>query len=88
MPSARAVGHDRDGDVPVFFAQLDDAPLPDAASFTLDRNDPRAAFNWNPTPADIGEHLLRLGAFDGRGGETIADADYRFCPWCGADFQG
>lgn len=21
-------------------------------------------------------------------GETISDADYRFCPWCGADFQG
>ncbi len=21
-------------------------------------------------------------------GETISDSDYRFCPWCGADFQG
>ncbi len=20
-------------------------------------------------------------------GETISDSDYRFCPWCGADFQ-
>ncbi len=70
---------DRDGDIPVFFGQVGAFGLPEDAEFRLDRNDPRASFFWAPGAEDAGEHLLRIGAFDGRGGETIEDVRLAVC---------
>jgi hypothetical protein len=70
---------DRDVDPLTFFAEMGEAGLPDGASFTLDRNDPQASFSWQPGPERAGEHVLRLGVFDGRGGENNHDVRLTLC---------
>ncbi len=71
---------DRDGDAPALFGQLEDRPLPAGAYFYSDRNDPQGAFAWYyPGPDDVGEYHLRLGAFDGRGGEKVATLTLSIC---------
>ncbi len=70
---------DRDGEIPVLFAQVGGLGLREGASFTLDRNDPQARFVWRPTVDDAGEHLLRVGAFDARGGETVREVMLAVC---------
>ena len=64
---------DPDADPITLFAELDDlAGLPSNAAFIPDRTQPRASFTWfDFTPDVVGEHTLRVGGFDGRGGEAV-----------------
>lgn len=71
---------DRDFDSISFFAQIGDSGLPRNATLAADRNDPQAIFRWYPVePGQVGEHLLRVGTFDGRGGENIQSFVLTIC---------
>ncbi|MDX2169627.1 MAG: YncE family protein [Deltaproteobacteria bacterium] len=70
---------DRDADPIRFFAQMGEMGLPDGVSFRLDPNDPQAFVQWYPPPDAAGEHTLRLGVFDDRGGETVRDVTLSVC---------
>jgi len=70
---------DRDGEIPVLFAQVCGLGLPEGAEFRVDRNDPQARFSWSPTVDDAGEHVLRVGAFDARGGEMVREVMLAVC---------
>jgi YVTN family beta-propeller protein len=70
---------DRDFDPLRFFAQMGEKGLPDDVSFRLDLNDPQAFLQWYPPADAAGEHTLRLGVFDDRGGEVVRDVILSVC---------
>jgi hypothetical protein len=78
----RFVAGDPDADPLARFAQLDRvAELPVNASFVEEYGGDRSlsAFFWVAGPNDVGAHLLRVGAFDGRGGEAIREVPLTVC---------
>lgn len=70
---------DRDVDPIRFFAQMGEMGLREGVSFRLDRNDPQASVQWYPPLDAVGEHTLRLGVFDDRGGEVVRDVVLSVC---------
>lgn len=74
---------DPDGDPIVFFADFDDlAGLPPNAEFRPG-NEERAEYRFSWYVYDsiwFGEHILRIGAFDGRGGEAVSEVRLTVCP--------
>ena len=74
---------DPESDALLYFADFDDlAGLPPGASFTVfdDEEDFQARFSWVfPGVAAVGEHALRIGAFDGRGGDAVRRVQVNVC---------
>ena len=72
---------DSDGDPLILFAELDDLDgLPASSEFRIDRqNTGVARFIWYTSVADVGEHTLRVGGFDGRGGEAVGTVRISVC---------
>ncbi|MEO8605270.1 MAG: beta-propeller fold lactonase family protein [bacterium] len=70
---------DPDGDPVSLFAQMDGNPtLPYDSSFSAQWLP--AYFFWSAPPADsIGQHTLMVGAFDGRGGESVRRIPLAVC---------
>ena len=83
---------DPDGDPVVFFADFDDTgELPHAARFSQALDvEPRAAiFVWDALrPGNVGLHALRIGAFDGRGGDDVLDVRIAVCRFVAEDGIG
>jgi hypothetical protein len=77
-----ATAEDGDGDLIAWFAELDElGELPPTATFEEPASGETAAvFHWTgTTPADVGTHRLRIGAFDGRGGDAARTVEINVC---------
>lgn len=86
-----ATATDADGDRIAWFAELDAlGELPANAAFEEPASaDSAAVFRWHDTtPADVGAHELRLGAFDGRGGDDVRAVRITVCRFVPADRVG
>ncbi|MFI5397568.1 MAG: hypothetical protein ACHQ9S_18685 [Candidatus Binatia bacterium] len=82
---------DPDGDPISFFAQetggLDVFP----GSTITDHHDGTATFQWPTGPQDVGDHVLRVAAFDEGGGEVFHDVTISIVPGgapCTGDCNG
>lgn len=86
-----ASASDADGDRLAWFAELDAlGELPATASFQESPSGAGAAvFRWTgTTPADVGSHELRIGAFDGRGGDDVRALRVTVCRFVPSDRIG
>lgn len=70
---------DPDGDPVALFAEVDELPaLPPNSS--IGEHPDHLWFEWRYTPPDsVGAHVLRVGAFDGRGGEIVREVPFVVC---------
>ena len=84
--------HDPDGDPISFFAQEKDGIDVPAGSTITDNYDGTATFTWPTRPEDVGDHALRVAAFDEGGGEMFQDVTISIVPRlanaCGGDCNG
>jgi len=72
--------HDADGDPISFFAQTKDGLDVPPGSTITDRHDGTATFTWPTRPADVGDQVLRVAAFDEGGGEQFQDVPIAIVP--------
>jgi hypothetical protein len=73
---------DPDGDPIAYFAELDATASvpPDADLAATDSSPPAMRFSWAyPGLSDVGEHVLRVGVFDGRGSAQVNEIGISIC---------
>ena len=84
--------HDPDGDPISFFAQEKGGIDVPAGSTITDHYDGTATFEWPTRPEDVGDHVLRVAAFDEGGGEMFQDVTISIVPRlanaCAGDCNG
>jgi hypothetical protein len=72
--------HDPDGDPISFFAQEKGGTDVFPGSTITDHYDGTATFQWPTGPQDVGNHVLRVAAFDEGGGEVFHDIALSIVP--------
>jgi hypothetical protein len=80
--------HDPDGDPISFFAQAKDGEDVPPGSTITDHHDGTATFTWPTRPADTGDHVLRVAAFDEGGGEMFQDVSISVVPHAASSCTG
>jgi hypothetical protein len=71
---------DPDGDpISLFAQQVGGIDVPRGAVI-VDRHDGTGDFTWPTRPEDVGDHVLRVAAFDEGGGEVWQDVRIRVVP--------
>jgi hypothetical protein len=80
--------HDPDGDPISFFAQAKDGEDVPPGSTITDHHDGTATFAWPTRPADTGDYVLRVAAFDEGGGEMFQDVTISVVPHAASSCTG
>jgi hypothetical protein len=83
--------HDPDGDPISFFAQEKGGTDVFPGSVITDHYDGTATFQWPTGPQDVGDHVLRVAAFDEGGAEVFHDITLSIVPGdatCAGDCNG